>query len=58
MPVEFPLKPDDPFYTVEGIRRGVPHYYEKTVSVMEQAGNMTFGSDMGEKAPGSGSQTK
>ncbi len=49
MPVEFPLKPDDPFYTVEGIRRSVPHFYEKTVSVMEQAGNMTFGSDMGEK---------
>ena len=54
MPVEFPLKPDDPFYTVEGIRRSVPHFYEKTVSVMEQAGNLTFGSDMGEKtSPGS-----
>ncbi len=54
MPVEFPLKPDDPFYTVEGIRRSVPHFYEKTVSVMEQAGSLTFGSDMGEKtSPGS-----
>ncbi|MBR6706873.1 MAG: Gfo/Idh/MocA family oxidoreductase [Clostridia bacterium] len=54
LPVEFPLKPDDPFYTVEGIRRSVPHFYEKTVSVMEQAGSLTFGSDMGEKtSPGS-----
>ena len=48
-PVELPLKPEDPFYTVEGIRAGVPHFYEKTVSVMEQAGEMTFGSDLGEK---------
>ena len=48
-PVEFPLKKDDPFYTVEGIRANVPHFYEKTVSVMEQAGEMTFGSDLGEK---------
>ena len=54
MPVDFPLKPDNPFYTVEGIRKSVPHFYEKTVSVMEQAGTMTFGSDMGEKARGSG----
>jgi predicted dehydrogenase len=48
-PVDFPLKPDDPFYTVEGIRAHVPHFYEKTASVMEQAGEMTFGSDLGEK---------
>lgn len=48
-PVEFPLRPDDPFYAVEGIRANVPHFYEKTVSVMEQAGEMTFGSDLGEK---------
>ena len=49
LPVEFPLKPDDPFYTVEGIRAHVPHFYEKTVSVMEQEGTLTFGSDLGEK---------
>ena len=49
MPVEFPLKPDDPFYTVDGIRANVPHFYEKTVSVMEQEGTLTFGSDLGEK---------
>ncbi len=48
-PVDFPLQPDDPFYTVAGIRANVPHFYEKTVSVMEQAGTMTFGSDFGEK---------
>ena len=40
-----PLEKGDPFYTVEGIRAHVPHFYEKTVSVMEQAGNMTFGAD-------------
>ena len=48
-PASLPLKPDDPFYTVEGIRAHVPHFYEKTVSVMEQAGTLTFGSDLGEK---------
>jgi len=47
--VALPLKPDDPFYTVEGIRASVPHFYEKTTSVMEQAGTLTFGSDLGEK---------
>ena len=51
-PVDFPLRPEDPFYTVEGIRAHVPHFYEKTVSVMEQAGEMTFGSDLGEKKEG------
>ena len=49
LPVEFPLKPDDPFYTVEGIQAHVPHFYKKTVSVMEQEGTLTFGSDLGEK---------
>ena len=42
---ELPLLPDDPFYTVEGIRAHTPHFYEKTASVMEQAGDLTFGSD-------------
>jgi len=31
--VPLPLKPDDPFYTVEGIRKNVRHFYEKTASV-------------------------
>ena len=42
-PVDFPLKPDDPFYTVEGIRASVPHFYEKTTSVQDLEGEMTFG---------------
>ena len=48
-PVELPLKADDPFYTVDGIRANVPHFHEKTASVMEQEGALTFGSDLGEK---------
>ena len=48
-PTELPLSKDDPFYTVQGIRAHVPHFYEKTASVMEQAGTLTFGSDLGEK---------
>ena len=32
-------------YTVEGIRANVTHFYEKTVSVMEQACDLTFGAD-------------
>ena len=49
LPAELPLRKDDPFYTVEGIRANVPHFYEKSVSVMEQEGTLTFGSDFGEK---------
>ena len=44
-----PLKKDDPFYTVDGIRAGAPHFYEKKASVLELNGKLTFGSDMGEK---------
>ena len=46
--IVLPLKEDDTFYTVEGIRSNVPHFYEKTTSVMDQEGNLTFGSDLGE----------
>ena len=42
---ELPLSKDDPFYTVEGIRAHVPHFYEKTASVMELTGELTFGAD-------------
>ena len=42
-PVSLPLSKDDPFYTVEGIRASVPHFYEKTASVMDQEGDITFG---------------
>ena len=48
-PVSFPLLPDDPFYTVEGIHAHAPHFYEKSVSVMEQAGELTFGADFQKK---------
>ena len=43
VPVSLPLASDDPFYTVEGIRKSVPHFYEKTVSVTEFEGEITFG---------------
>ena len=42
-PVELPLAPDDPFYTVQGIRAGVPHFYEKTASVQDFEGEISFG---------------
>lgn len=41
--VELPLKKDDPFYTVEGIRKSVPHFYEKTKSVADFEGDISFG---------------
>lgn len=47
--VHLPLKTDDPFYTVEGIRERVPHFYRKSASVMEQAGQLTFGGDLSGK---------
>jgi hypothetical protein len=48
--VELPFSPDDPFYTVEGIMKAVPHFYEKTKSEIELGGtDITVGSDYGEK---------
>ncbi len=47
--VHLPLRNDDPFYTVEGIRARVPHFYRKSASVMEQAGQLTFGGGLGGK---------
>ena len=43
--IALPIKADDPFYTVKGIMANAPHFYEKTASVHEQAGNITVGSD-------------
>ena len=43
--VLLPLQPDDDFYTVEGIMKNVPHFYQKNVSVTELAGEITVGSD-------------
>jgi predicted dehydrogenase len=31
--VELPIKKDDPFYTVNGMKEKVPHFYQKTASV-------------------------
>ena len=41
--VTLPIGPEDPFYTVDGIRGAVPHFYEKTASVESQDGNLSFG---------------
>ena len=41
--VTLPIGPEDPFYTVEGIRAAVPHFYEKTASVESQDGDLSFG---------------
>lgn len=43
--VAFPLKKDDPFYTVEGIMKSVPHFYEKTTSAADLEGDITLGSN-------------
>ncbi|MDQ0114218.1 Gfo/Idh/MocA family protein [Paenibacillus harenae] len=44
--VEFPLSPDDPFYTREGIQRQATHFYEKNKTVENFDSNtITLGSD-------------
>ena len=43
LPAELPLLPQDPFYTVEGIRANTPHFYRKTASVESQDGELSFG---------------
>ena len=48
-PVTLPLLPEDPFYTVAGIRAHVPHFYEKNASLADLDGEMTFGSDFQNK---------
>lgn len=42
-PATTPLSKDDPFYTVEGIRAHVPHFYEKKASVADFEGEISFG---------------
>ena len=50
IPAELPIREEDPFYTVAGIRAHTPHFYEKTTSVEELNGTMTFGTlDQGGK---------
>jgi predicted dehydrogenase len=41
--VTLPLAKDDPFYTVEGIMRAVPRFYEKSTSVEGFQGEITTG---------------
>ncbi|QUA53976.1 Gfo/Idh/MocA family protein [Aristaeella lactis] len=41
--VSLPMGKDDPFYTVEGIRANVPHFYQKTASVENLEGELSFG---------------
>ena len=41
--VDLPLKRDDPFYTVDGIRAHVPHFYEKSASVADFEGDIVVG---------------
>ena len=43
--VDLPIAKDDPFYTVAGIQAKAPHFFEKTVSATELAGEITMGSD-------------
>ena len=47
--VQLPLQKNDPFYTVAGIQRSVPHFYEKTTSVVSLDGEITLGSTYQEK---------
>lgn len=47
--VTLPIDSTSPFYTVEGIMKNVPHFYEKSASVMEFNGNITLGSDYKKK---------
>lgn len=32
-PVKLPMRNDDPFYTVAGIQKSVPHFYEKSTNI-------------------------
>ncbi len=41
--VELPLTKDSPFYTVDGIMKNTPHFYEKAASVTELNGEITVG---------------
>lgn len=41
--VELPLAKDSPFYTVDGIMKNTPHFYEKAASVAELNGEITVG---------------
>jgi len=40
--VDLPMKKDDPFYTVNGMKEKVPHFYQKTSSMEKMEGNITY----------------
>jgi len=42
--ISLPISKEDPFYTVEGIQAHVPRFFEKTASVQDLHGDITFGS--------------
>ena len=49
--VKLPISRDDPFYTVAGIQASVPHFYEKSASVVDLGSNesITVGSSYQQK---------
>jgi len=40
--VNLPIQKDDPFYTVKGLKERVPRFYQKTSSLDEMSGNITY----------------
>lgn len=42
--IDLPISKDDLFYTIEGIMKRVPHFYEKSTSAVELEGEITVGS--------------
>jgi len=40
--VDLPLSKNDAFYTVKGMRERVPRFYQKTASLEEMSGNITY----------------
>jgi len=48
--IDLPIQKDDPFYTVEGIMKNVPHFFQKSASVTELGNEaITVGSNYGDK---------
>lgn len=41
--IDLPLRPDDPYYRTGTLVERAPHFYDKTASVTEQAGEITVG---------------
>ncbi|MBQ8954968.1 MAG: Gfo/Idh/MocA family oxidoreductase [Clostridia bacterium] len=44
-PADLPFQKDDPFYTAQGLMERAPHFYEKSASIEELSGTITYGSD-------------